>query len=95
MKRVVVTGMSAITPLGNDWASFAANLQSNHSGIRYIEDWQKYRDLCTKLAAPVADFQLPAHYTRKQTRSMGRVAKLAVRATELALQDAKLLDSEL
>lgn len=95
MKRVVVTGMSAITPIGDNWPSFAANLQSNRSGIIFMEDWQKYHDLCTKLAAPVAEFQLPAHYKRKQTRSMGRVAKLAVRATELALQDAALLDSEL
>ena len=95
MKRVVVTGMSAITPIGNDWQSFASNLQQNRSGIIFMDDWQKYHDLYTKLAAPVADFQLPAHYKRKQTRSMGRVAKLAVRATELALEDAALLDSDL
>jgi 3-oxoacyl-[acyl-carrier-protein] synthase II len=40
----------------------------------------------------VTDFELPEHYTRKRRRSMGRVAMLAVRAAELALENAGLLD---
>jgi 3-oxoacyl-[acyl-carrier-protein] synthase II len=53
--------------------------------------WDKYRDLNTRLAVPVDDFEPPAHWSRKQLRSMGRVSQLAVRAAELALTDAGLL----
>jgi 3-oxoacyl-[acyl-carrier-protein] synthase II len=44
----------------------------------------------TRLGAPVTDFAVPAHWPRKNTRSMGRVAQLAVAATESALRDAGL-----
>lgn len=57
-----------------------------------MEDWQKYEGLGTYLAAPVHDFELPAHYTKKKKRSMGRVAQLGVLATERALRDANLYD---
>jgi 3-oxoacyl-[acyl-carrier-protein] synthase II len=89
MKRVVITGMGAITPLGNDWASVAEKLKTRQTGIQRITDWSKYKGLNTQLAAPV-DFSRPEHYSRKQVRSMGRVAMLATYATELALKDAGL-----
>lgn len=57
-----------------------------------MEDWQKYEGLGTYLAAPVHNFELPSHYTKKRKRSMGRVAQLGVLATERALADANLLD---
>ncbi|WP_311791443.1 beta-ketoacyl-ACP synthase, partial [Pantoea sp. UBA5923] len=41
---------------------------------------------------PIDRFELPAHYTRKRIRSMGRVSLLATRATELALEQAGLID---
>ena len=90
LKRVVVTGMAGLSPIGNDWPSIAARLQSQQTGIRTMHDWDKYQGLNTRLAAPV-DFSKPAHYSRKQTRSMGRVALLATYASELALIDAGLL----
>jgi 3-oxoacyl-[acyl-carrier-protein] synthase II len=46
----------------------------------------------TCLAAPVAEYELPARYSRKRTRSMGPVARMSTRASELALADAGLLD---
>lgn len=94
-KRVVVTGFGNITSLGQDWASVQNNLALGVSGIRYMEDWDSYDTLNTRLAGPVLDFQLPAHYSRKKTRSMGRIALLATRASELALEDAGLLDDPL
>ena len=92
MKRVVVTGVGGITALGQDWAAIRANLQAGRSGVRHMPEWDQYEGLLTRLAAPVPDFVKPAHYTRKQTRSMGRVALLSTRATELALTDAGLID---
>jgi len=91
LKRVVVTGMAGISPIGNDWQTVAERLKNKITGIQTMHDWAKYQGLNTRLAAPV-DFVKPAHYTRKQTRSMGRVALLATYATELALIDAGLLN---
>jgi len=92
MKRVVITGMSAITPIGNDWETVSENLKNQQTGIKTMDEWDKYSGLNTRLAAPV-DFQRPKHYSRKQIRGMGRVALLATYATELALIDADLLNS--
>ena len=92
MKRVVITGMAALTPIGNNWVSVAKNLKNRITGIQTMDDWDQYQGLNTRLAAPV-DFSRPEHYTRKQIRGMGRVAMLAVYATELALLDAGLLNS--
>nr|WP_246599025.1 beta-ketoacyl-ACP synthase [Methylogaea oryzae] len=90
-RRVVVTGMAGFSPIGNDWEAMRARLQAGQSGIRYLPEWEQYNGLLTRLGAPVENFSLPAHYTRKNTRSMGRVSLLATRATELALEDAGLL----
>jgi 3-oxoacyl-[acyl-carrier-protein] synthase II len=92
MRRVVVTGMSGISPIGDSWATILENLKSGTTGIRYVEDWDKYKDLNTRLGAPVTDFQKPDTYSRKKTRSMGRVALMSTVATERALDDAGLLD---
>ncbi len=91
MKRVVITGMAGISALGNDWASVQQAFQAGRSAIRVMPDWSRYAELNTRLAGPIEDFRTPAHWTRKQLRSMGRVSQLAVRAAELALDDAALL----
>ncbi len=92
MRRVVVTGMAGISPIGSDWETIEQNLRTGTTGIRYLTDWEKYKELNTRLGAPVADFVQPENYPRKMVRSMGRVAVMATRASELALQDAGLLN---
>jgi len=95
-RRVAVTGVAGISPIGSDWASIKSRLQALDTGIARIKEWDAFEELNTRLGAPVSDFEMPPHYNRKQLRSMGRVAQMAVRASELALQDAGLLgDSEL
>ncbi len=95
MNRVVVTGMAGLSPIGCSWEAIKDSLRDGVTGIRYIDAWEKYPDLVAKLGAPVTDFEKPAHYSRKQVRSMGRVALMATRATELALEDAGLLGNEM
>jgi len=95
VKRVVVTGMGGLTPIGCDWREVVANLKARRSGIRAMPDWNDYEGLGAKLGAPIERFDRPEHYSRKAIRSMGRVALLATRATELALDDAKLLGDPL
>lgn len=93
-KRVVVTGMAGVTSLGSDWDSIAANFTAGRTGIRRMHEWDRFQDMNTRLAGPVDDFVQPAHWTRKQARSMGRVSKLAVQAAERALAQAGLLQDE-
>ncbi len=90
-KRVVVTGAGAISPLGHDWSSIHLRLRECQNAVRHLPEWDVYEGLNTRLAAPALPFELPPHYNRKTTRSMGRVAVMSVRATELALQEAGLL----
>lgn len=93
-RRVVVTGIAGITSLGQEWSDIAASMNAGRSGIRVMEEWVGYDGLNTHLGAPIQDFRMPDHYTRKQTRSMGRVARLSVVATENALRNAGLLGDE-
>ena len=59
-----------------------------------MDEWDRFSELNTRLGGPVDDFVQPKHWTRKQTRSMGRVSQLATVATELALQRSGLLGNE-
>ena len=95
MKRVVITGMSGISPLGTGWQENYQALKEYQNKTELIEDWEQYRDLQTQLACPIHFFSKPKHYPRVKTRGMGRVSLMATRATELALEDANLLDSDL
>jgi 3-oxoacyl-[acyl-carrier-protein] synthase II len=93
--RVVVTGMGGISPLGNDWATIRAQLGSYRNAVTSMPEWREYEGLNTQLGALAAPFALSERYNRKAIRSMGRVALMGTRATELALLDAGLLDHPL
>ena len=54
-RRVVVTGAGVISSLGDSWQAVQQNLQNRVSGVRYMEAWDTYDDLNTRLAAPVVD----------------------------------------
>ena len=92
MQRVVVTGMGGVTALGHSWAAIEARLRERRNAVRRMPEWDYIDGLNTRLGAPIDDFQTPDHYSRKMTRSMGRVSLLSVRASELALIDAGLLN---
>lgn len=90
MRRVVVTGIGAVSPLGATWADVEPRLRSLQNAVAVMSDWQRYDGLNTALGVPVHDFKPPADWTRKQLRSMGRVAQLAVCSAERAIADAGL-----
>lgn len=94
-RRVVVTGMAGISPAGCDWASVRESLLRYKNAVVTIPEWSDYEGLNTRLGAPAAAFELSDKYNRKSMRSMGRISVMATRASELALLDAGLLDSEL
>lgn len=91
MRRVVVTGMGGITALGNSWPEIRARMERGETAIRYMPDWERFTGINTRLAAPIVGFVPDERYPRKKTRTMGPVAKMAVRATEMALEDAGML----
>jgi 3-oxoacyl-[acyl-carrier-protein] synthase II len=90
MKRVVITGVGAISPLGHDWPTVSARLREERNVVQYIREWDDYEGLNTRLGTRAAPFELPARYNRKVTRSMGRVAIMATLSAETALADAGL-----
>ena len=91
MKRVVITGMGGITALGHDWVPIEARLRAGRNAVRAMPEWDYFDALNTRLACPVDDFTLPP-WPRRLSRSMGRVAQLAVAASEHAMRDAGLID---
>lgn len=95
MKRVVVTGMSGITSLGETADQVFEQFALGKSGVKYMPDWEVYSDLRSKLAAPVEHYTIPKHFNRKVTRGMGRVALMSVVCAEKALENAGLLNSPL
>ncbi|MDD7200889.1 MAG: beta-ketoacyl-ACP synthase [Sphaerochaetaceae bacterium] len=87
MKRtVVVTGGGVVTPLGNGPESILASLRARRNFVVKDSSLEEYRNLRCHLCAPVAE-ELP-EYPRKLVRGMGRVALLALTATERALRMA-------
>lgn len=84
--------MGGVTALGESWDSIQKALRSGKSGTRVMPEWDRYQDLQTRLGVPADHFEIPSHYPRKIIRSMGRVAIMGVRATELALSDGGLLE---
>lgn len=93
-KRVVVTGMAGLTAHGDNWESIEQCIKEGRNTIQYMKEWERYQDLRTRLGAPVTYFTKPEHYSRKKVRSMGRVALMATRATEMALQQAGLINEK-
>ena len=89
--RVVVTGMAGISPIGNNWTDVERALRARQNAVRHMDEWADIVGLNTCVGAPAAPFVLPEHYSRKRTRSMGRVALMACLASEWALADAGLL----
>jgi 3-oxoacyl-[acyl-carrier-protein] synthase II len=82
--------MGGLTSLGDNYDAVEVSLRAGLNGVRTMPEWDVYEDLQTRLGAPLLDFYAPCHYPRKLTRSMGRVALMGVRATEMALEDAGL-----
>ena len=88
MKRVVITGMGAITPIGKTHEEFWASLKEGRHGIAPISVFDT-SDSPVKLAAEVKGFDPTLYIEKKETRRMDRFCQFAVGAALDALKDSK------
>jgi 3-oxoacyl-[acyl-carrier-protein] synthase II len=86
-RRVVITGLGAVTPIGNDVETFWSNLKNGVSGIRLVEAFDT-KDHDCKIAGEVRGFE-PKRYFKnaKDLRRTDRFAQLAMAAARMALDD--------
>lgn len=87
LKRVVVTGLGAITPLGKSVPEYWDGLSRGESGCDFIQqfDVSKFK---TKFACEVKDFDPTAYLDRKEARKIDRYCQFALIASDEAVKDA-------
>jgi 3-oxoacyl-[acyl-carrier-protein] synthase II len=93
-RRVAVTGIGVVSPIGDTYATSLGALREGRHGITKMPDWDRVSHLETRLGAPARAAQA-ATMSKKATRTMGRVSVLATIATQEAITDAGLTDEEL
>ncbi len=88
-RRVVVTGIGAVTPLGNDISTTWENIKAGKSGIGPLTrlDQEKFP---VHVAAEVKDFDIEKYIPRKDARKMDRFTQFALAASIMAVEDANL-----
>jgi 3-oxoacyl-[acyl-carrier-protein] synthase II len=88
LKRVVVTGIGALTPIGNNVAEYWGNLLKGVSGAGHITyfDTEKFK---TRIACQLRDYVPSEHFTNKELSKLDRSAQYALLSTAEALDDAR------
>ena len=89
MKRVVITGMGAVSPVGGTAAELADALDAGRHGLRAMPEWTAYKGLRSLVAAP-AELKDEKAIPRQNRRSMSRMSIFAAQAAQEALRDAGL-----
>ncbi|HHX13783.1 MAG TPA: beta-ketoacyl-ACP synthase II [Clostridiales bacterium] len=89
MKRVVVTGMGIVSPIGNDMAEFEKNLMAGVCGIDWITRFDT-TDYKVKIAGEVKDFDIEAYLSRVEARRMDLFTRYAVAAADQAMAQSGL-----
>ena len=89
LKRVVVTGLGALTPIGNNVSDYWDALIAGKSGCANITyfDTEKFK---TKFACELKNFDPLTHFNRKEARKLDRFAQYALVSSDEAIEDSKL-----
>ncbi|RHW34432.1 beta-ketoacyl-ACP synthase II [Oceanobacillus profundus] len=87
--RVVVTGLGAVTPLGNNVETMWENILAGKSGVDFVTKVNKDH-YPAKVAAEVKDFEPTEYMDKKDVRKMDPFTQYAVAAAKMAVEDAKL-----
>ena len=93
LKRVVVTGLGALTPIGNDVNEYWEALMHGKSGAAPITqyDAEKFK---TKFACEVKGFDVLEHMDRKEARKLDRFSQFAMVSATEAIADSAILDTD-
>lgn len=89
MRRVVVTGLGAITPIGNNVKDFFENVKAEKTGFSEITQFDASEYKC-RLAAEVKDFDPALYMDKKSARRMERFSQFAVAASKEAMEDSAI-----
>src|SRR3954468_20057736 len=87
LKRVVITGMGALTPLGNSITEYWNNLRNGVSGCDFITNFNAAK-FKTRFACEIKNFDATNYLDRKEARKIDRFSQLAVVASDQAVLDA-------
>lgn len=93
-RRVVVTGMGLITPVGNDVPTAWSALLEGRSGAGPITQFDANEDYDCRFAAEVKDFRVEDYLERKEAKRMDRFTHFAMAASQEALRQAGLADED-
>ena len=93
-RRVVITGMGCVTPIGIGRQAFWDGLLKGESGVRRIEQFD-VSNSAVKIAADIRDFDWESQLNPKDRKHVARTVPLALGAAREALEDAKLFPSDL
>ncbi len=88
-RRVVVTGLGAITPIGNNVKEFFDNVQAGKCGIGFIDNFDT-EAYTVKLAAQVKNFEPKDYMDAKEARRMERFSQFAIAAAKEAVEDSRI-----
>ena len=89
-RRVVITGLGAVTPLGNDKDTYWDALVHGRSGVGFVGQFD-CSDIGTRIAAQVKNFSIDDYLDKKEAKRMDRFVHLAVAASKMALADSNLI----
>lgn len=90
MRRVAITGMGIISPIGNDINTFRKNMMEGVCGVEFISRFDT-TDFKVKIAAEVKDFVVTDHMDKNDARRMDLFSQYAMVAAEQAVQDSGIL----
>ncbi|MEA5578360.1 beta-ketoacyl-ACP synthase II [Anabaena sp. UHCC 0451] len=93
-KRVVVTGVGAITPIGNTPSEYWEGLLSGCNGINYITAFDASGHKC-RIAGEVKNFDPHEYMEKKEAKHTDRFAQFAIAASKQAISDAELVINDL
>lgn len=89
-RRVVITGVGAVTPIGIGKDAFWKSLQEARSGVSSVDDVIDLTDISAKIGGYIKEFDPLQFIEKKRARRLGRATQLGFVATKLALEDSKL-----
>lgn len=93
LKRVVVTGIGALTPIGNSLSEYWEALKNGKSGAAPIKQFDASL-FKTNFACEVKDFKVTDHIDRKEARKLDQFSQYAIVSTREAVADSGLIESE-